>query len=733
MLAVALLALACAVASPAVAGAETFFVTTTADEPDAALGDEFCVTADGKCSLRAAIEESNATVEGFDEIRFEEGVFEGDSDSVIELGEALPTIVTPLAIAGRECETEAGPIGPCAEIAGDPADPGLAVEGADEVLVELVAVTGAKVGLELVDAERFFVRGNWLGTALDGSAAGNETGVSVGPGSRQSRVGGEGGGAGNLIANSEAVGLEILGASNIRVLGNDFGLTPAGTAAAPNASNIAIGSTPGSVALENTIGTRLSADAAATPACDGGCNLISGSEGDGIALSGSGSGPAVGTTIAGNMVGFDAAGTAAVANAGVGVAVGAAPKTVVGGPKAGDANRFAAGTAAVEAGAAPGLLVRGNLVGARAGGEPPAAGVLVDSSGLLFAAEEPSILDNRIELDGGKGISQRGSGATIVGNVVEGAGTGIELLEGANESLVGSNTIRETAGAGILVESSLNEVAGNRLSDAGAAGIRIAGGPPFGVGANLIGGNTAAAENTIDGSAGAAIEIEDIEESWNEVARNRGSGNGGPFIDLLPAEAGAGDPNDGIQPPPIATISETGAAGFGEPGAAVRVFRKSSATPGEIESFLGEATADAEGNWSLTFPATVPAETSVAATQTLSGGTSELSITAVPFAAGSSLPPPGTGAQLDRKPPRTRMLRQPRRLHAGGIARFSFASNEAGSRFQCSLDKARFRACESPKKYRLARPGKHLFRVRAIDPAGNADPTPVRRRFEVLD
>ena len=78
------------------------------------------------------------------------------------------------------------------------------------------------------------------------------------------------------------------------------------------------------------------------------------------------------------------------------------------------------------------------------------------------------------------------------------------------------------------------------------------------------------------------------------------------------------------------------------------------------------------------------------------------------------------------------MLKQSRRVEKGQAARFAFTSNEAGSSFQCSLDHSKFEPCKSPKKYRPARPGTHLFRVRAIDRAGNVDPTPVRRRFEVL-
>jgi CSLREA domain-containing protein len=736
LLAAAMLAFVCVVAWPAVAGAETFFVTTTADEADATPGDEFCVTGGGTCSLRAAIEEANATVEGFDEVRFEEGVFEGDAGSVIELGSALPTIVTPLAIAGRECETAAGPIGPCAEIAGDPAAPALAVAGAAEVQVELVAVTGAETGLEAEEAERLLVRGNWFGTSLDGSAAGNETGVSVGPKSDRSRIGGEGPGTGNLIANSDTVGLEILGASNVRVLGNVLGVTPAGAAAAANGLDLAIASSAGSLAIDNTVGTRVSAGAAATAACDGGCNLVSGSEGSGIDLTGSGgSAPPVGTTIAGNQIGLSASG-GALPNAGAGVLVGGAPRTVVGGPRPGDGNEIVGGTAAVEAGpGAASLVVRGNLIGTGAGADlppPSTGGVLVDSTSLLFPAEEAAILENEIGLSGGTGIAQQGFAATIAGNLVSGGEIGVRIYNEAHGSLVEGNSVSDTQGPALLLQTNSSEVFDNHLSDAGGAGVRIAGGPPFGVGGNLIGGDTAAAENTIDGSAGPAIEIEDIEKSWNEVARNRGSDNGGPFIELLPAESGGGDPNDSVQPPPIASISETAAAGFAEPNAVVRVFRKASPAPGEIESFLGAATADAEGNWSLVFPAALPTGTAIAATQTSGGGTSGLSITAVPLAAGPPPAPPGAGGQGDGKPPRTRMLKQPRRVRGGGVARFSFTSSEAGSSFQCSLDRGRFRACESPKKYRLARPGKHLFRVRAVDPAGNVDPTPVRRRFEVL-
>jgi len=43
-----------------------------------------------------------------------------------------------------------------------------------------------------------------------------------------------------------------------------------------------------------------------------------------------------------------------------------------------------------------------------------------------------------------------------------------------------------------------------------------------------------------------------------------------------------------------------------------------------------------------------------------------------------------------------------------------------------------FRPCASPKKLK-AKLGKHTFAVRAIDAAGNVDPTPATRTFKVVE
>jgi hypothetical protein len=65
------------------------------------------------------------------------------------------------------------------------------------------------------------------------------------------------------------------------------------------------------------------------------------------------------------------------------------------------------------------------------------------------------------------------------------------------------------------------------------------------------------------------------------------------------------------------------------------------------------------------------------------------------------------------------------------MATFRFASAEPGSTFTCKLDNQKFKACSSPKTYKKLKPGKHVFRVRARDRAGNLDATPAVKRFKI--
>jgi hypothetical protein len=97
----------------------------------------------------------------------------------------------------------------------------------------------------------------------------------------------------------------------------------------------------------------------------------------------------------------------------------------------------------------------------------------------------------------------------------------------------------------------------------------------------------------------------------------------------------------------------------------------------------------------------------------------------------SSPPAPARPLTRDTTPPNTRLTAAPSRRTTLHRARFRFVSTEAGSSFQCALDRGRWTACRSPRAYIRLKRGLHVFRVRARDAAGNADPTPAVRSWRI--
>ena len=93
----------------------------------------------------------------------------------------------------------------------------------------------------------------------------------------------------------------------------------------------------------------------------------------------------------------------------------------------------------------------------------------------------------------------------------------------------------------------------------------------------------------------------------------------------------------------------------------------------------------------------------------------------------SSTPPPP-----DTTPPDTTITSGP----ADGsstedtTASFAFTSTESGT-FQCALDSAAWTTCTSPQAYDSLPVGQHTFQVRAVDAAGNIDPSPASRTWTV--
>jgi len=81
--------------------------------------------------------------------------------------------------------------------------------------------------------------------------------------------------------------------------------------------------------------------------------------------------------------------------------------------------------------------------------------------------------------------------------------------------------------------------------------------------------------------------------------------------------------------------------------------------------------------------------------------------------------------------PNTKITKGPKKKTSKHTARLVFRSTEPGSSFACSLDGRAFKPCRSPKKYSNLKSGKRSFEVRAIDAAGNLDPTPAKLRWQI--
>jgi hypothetical protein len=86
---------------------------------------------------------------------------------------------------------------------------------------------------------------------------------------------------------------------------------------------------------------------------------------------------------------------------------------------------------------------------------------------------------------------------------------------------------------------------------------------------------------------------------------------------------------------------------------------------------------------------------------------------------------------VDTVPPSTSLASGPPSEATTGSASFTFTSSETGSSFVCSLDAAGFAPCTSPKSYEGLGDGNHVFRVEAVDLAGNADPTPASYAWRI--
>ena len=84
-------------------------------------------------------------------------------------------------------------------------------------------------------------------------------------------------------------------------------------------------------------------------------------------------------------------------------------------------------------------------------------------------------------------------------------------------------------------------------------------------------------------------------------------------------------------------------------------------------------------------------------------------------------------------PPDTSRIDGPTKVTKGTKAFFTFVASVASATFECQVDTGTYKLCSSPFKVKTKKLkiGKHTLTVRAVQPAGNADPTPSTFTFKV--
>ncbi len=280
-------------------------------------------------------------------------------------------------------------------------------------------------GVVLTDTSANVIEGNFIGTDATGTAPVSNVGdgVQILNGSTGNVIGGTAPGAGNVISanRGDSGGVVVVASSGNLVEGNYIGTDVHGTTAM---GNLGDGVVLASGATGNTVGGTAA----------GAGNVISGTTASftsntiaGVAITDAGTS---GNLFAGNFIGTNAAGTAALANkAGVVIEGGAANNTIGGSTAA--ANVISGNTndgIDVTDSGTSGNLVAGNLIGTNATGARPlgngGAGVSISSGaqnnfvGFDSVSATPTGQGNVIAANTGDGISI--TGATTTGNTVRG-------------------------------------------------------------------------------------------------------------------------------------------------------------------------------------------------------------------------------------------------------------------------------------------------------------------------
>jgi hypothetical protein len=520
---------------------------------------------------------------------------------------------------------------------------GVVMRGTNSTLRNVVVNQFANYGVRIrgSGATGNVVAGSYIGTDRAGAAAvpNSFAGVEITSGAHGNTVGGSAAGDGNVVSGNASYGVSVngTGTSGNRLLGNVIGLGATGTGAL---ANVGAGVVIFAGASTNTVGAG---------------NTISGNQSSGVRISQAGTD---GNVVEGSRIGLTVSGTAGVANGSSGVSIyGGAKSNRVGGSAPGQGNVVSgntfAGVAISEAGTDLNV-VEGNLIGTDAAGSAAVAnsygvgifagaasnrvgGTVAGARNVISGNTNNGVniagLTTRLNTVVGNYVGLRGTGVATLGN----GGNGLQLYDQSSDNTVGGTTAGSRnyfAGnvfAGVALSGSgttANHVQGNTIGQNanGAPAANAQRGVVLfnGSTANEIGGVAAGAGNVIANNTGQGVGIYDATTTGNSILGNSISANSGIGIDLgggsqigggvTVNDAGDADsgPN-GLQNYPVLTSATTAGAVTTVGGTLnstatttfrIEVFSSPTADPsgyGEGTTMLGSTTATTDGAGNAAF------------------------------------------------------------------------------------------------------------------------------------
>ncbi|WP_290661605.1 DUF4347 domain-containing protein, partial [Aquabacterium sp.] len=267
-------------------------------------------------------------------------------------------------------------------------------------------------------ADGSVIKGNYIGLNAAGTAAFSSTnsayGIMIETSSTNITIGGTAAGAGNVISGFTLQGVWVTTTGTTTLQGNYIGTDYTGAVDLGNAAYGVYVDDGGSAIIGGTAA--------------GAGNVISGNDGGGIYVGSTG-----GATIQGNVIGLNAAGTAALGNTGVGIYLTTSNASTLGGNTAAARNVISGNSSyGIQVVSSPtgGHVIKGNYIGVGADGTTllgnGAAGVYITGNSTII---------------GGKGV---GDGNIIAGN----GGAGIAVVGGIYD-LFYRNSIYSNTGLGI--------------------------------------------------------------------------------------------------------------------------------------------------------------------------------------------------------------------------------------------------------------------------------------------